>query len=99
MIKRDFFDDRGIKRRVLVPDENAPLTEGIPVSLPVDNLYNTAPPEFVVRLVNALFARGLVEPADFMQPGAAELTRVALLDTLKFDAQSIVSFANDHIGR
>lgn len=99
MLKKDYYDERGIKRRVLVPSDDIPLSEGIPVSLPLENLYVDAPTEFVVRLTNALFARGLVEPEDFMKPGAAELVRVALLDTLRFDAQSIVSLANEHKGK
>lgn len=99
MIKRDYYDERGIKRRVLVPDENAPLSEGIPISLPVDNLYHSAPTDFVVRLVNALFARELIEPEDFFKPGAAELTRNALLDSLKFDAMNIITLAHEHKGR
>ena len=98
MIKRDFFDDKGIRRRVLVPDENAPLTEGIPVSLPIEKLYDTAPVDFVIRLVNALFARGLIEPDDFFKPGAAELTRNAIMETCKFDALSIISLAKEHKG-
>jgi len=99
MIKRDFFDNKGIRRRVIVPDENAPLTEGIPVSLPIEKLYDTAPTDFVIRLVNALFARGLIEPEDFFKAGAAELTQNALLDTLKFDALNIVTLAKEHTGR
>lgn len=96
MIRRDYFDERGIKRRVIVPDETTPLSEGIPVSVPVDTLYSHMPTEFVVHLVNALFARNLIEPDDFFKAGAAELTRGAILDAARFDALDILTLAKKH---
>lgn len=96
MIRRDYFDERGIQRRVLVPDETTPLSEGIPISVPVDTLYDHMPTEFVVHLVNALFARNLIEPGDFFKAGAAELTRNAILEVCRQDALSIISLAKKH---
>lgn len=93
----DYYDEDGIKRRVLVPDTDIPPREGIPLSLPVDKLYNSMPREFRVRLMEALWSRGLVEPADFFKPGAAELTRNAIMDTCKFDALDIISLAKEHM--
>lgn len=96
MIKHDYYDKQGIKRRVLLPDENAPPEEGIPISVPVDKLYKDMPISFVIRLVEKLYALELVEAADFLKPGAAENVRKALLDTAKFDALDLITLANQN---
>lgn len=80
-------------RRVLLPNDDALPSEGIPLSLDVGQLYAHMPVEFVARLVESLWARGLVEPDDFFKPGAHELCRDAVMDTVKFDALSIISLA------
>jgi|SRR5579864_88621 len=90
---KDYRDESGIMRRVLLPDDNALVSEGVPLSLDITQLYSHMPIEFVARLSQALWDRGLVEPTDFFKPGAHELCRDAVLDTVKFDALSIVSLA------
>lgn len=98
-VKVDYRDDRGIMHRVLVPSEDAQREEGIPLSLDIERLYSHMPSEFVARLSVALFARGLVEPADFLKPGGHELTRDAVLDVVREDALSIISSAKSMIDR
>ena len=96
-VKVDYVDERGIRRRVLLPKEGLDPAEGIPLSLDIAQLYSHMPPEFLVRLSEALFARGLVEPADFFKPGAHEQTRDAVLDVTRYDALSIISLAKQMI--
>ena len=92
----DYLDREGIKRRVLVPaDDGACPEEGIPISLPVDELYAHMPLTFRQRLVDALWAVGLIEPADFSQRDAPERTRAALLSVVKRDTMDILSLARE----
>lgn len=97
MIRKDYIDDDGLHCRVLVPSDDVPVNEGVPLHLDLVQIYNHMPMEFVVRLSNALYARGLIEPQDFMKPGAAELTRNALIDVTKHDALSIIGFAKQQL--
>ena len=99
MITRDFYDAKGIKRRVLVPDDQASVEEGIPISVPVDELYTEMPLPFRQRITEALFNRGLIEPQDFFKPGASELVRNAILDVCKFDALDIITMAHKMLGK
>jgi len=92
-VTKDFRDERGIMRRVLLPHDDANPEEGVPLSLNLDHLYEHAPPDFVAQLSSALFSRGLVEPRDFLRPGGHELTRDAVLDCVREDALSIISLA------
>lgn len=96
MTIRDYYDYNGIKRRVLVPDDDAPPEEGVPLSLPVDELYSEMPLPFKQKLAEALFARGLIEPRDFFKAGAAELARAAILDVAKYDALDMITLAHKH---
>jgi len=97
-IKRDYRDESGIMRRVLIPNEDSNPAEGVPLSVDVGQLYQDVPHDFVVRLSNALFDRGLIEPSDFLRPGGHELTRDAFLDCVRQDALSIISLAKSMIG-
>ena len=92
----DYVDSEGIKRRVLVPtDDGASPEEGIPVSVPVDELYRHMPLSFRQQLVEALWAVGLIEPADFSQRDAPERTRAALLSVVKHDTMDILNLARE----
>lgn len=91
----DYTDQHGMKRRVRVPAGVSDYREGIPVSLDADRLFDHCSPEFRQMLVNELWARGLVEPCDFKQPGAPELVRAAILACVKKDALDVVSLANN----
>lgn len=87
----DYIDDHGIKRRVIVPADVDP-SEGIRLSCDIDRLYEDAPKDFVIRLVNELWAVGLVTKDDFAKPGAADRIRAALLSAVKHDTVSIMNF-------
>ncbi len=92
----DYVDSEGIKRRVLVPvDDGARPEEGIPISLPVDELFSHMPLSFRQQLVEALWAVGLIEPADFSQRDAPERTRAALLSVVKHDTMDILNLARE----
>ena len=91
----DYIDKEGIQRRVLIPDGVTDYAEGIPVSLPVDSLFAHCSAEFRRELIEELWARGLVEPSDYLKAGAAELVTAALRSVVKNDALSIISLARE----
>lgn len=93
----DYTDSDGILRRVRIPDSGAfDLTEGIPVSLPVDQLYMHMPIEFRRELVNTLWEMGFIEPRTFLNPGAAERIRAVILSIVKHDVFDIMSLAREY---
>jgi hypothetical protein len=98
-VKRDYTDRDGIQRRVLVPANVTDYTEGIPISLPVDTLFAHCAVEYRRTLIEELWARGLVEPCDYLKPGAAELITAALRAVNKKDALDIISYANEDCKR
>lgn len=94
----DYITKDGIMRRVQIPDSGAVnLDEGIPISLHVDDLYPHTSIDFRRELVNQLWDMGLIEPKNFLQPGATEKIRAVLLSIIKHDALSIVSFAKESV--
>lgn len=90
----DYIDKDGIKRRVLIPVGVTDLSEGIPISLPVDSLYYDCSIEFRRLLIDELWARGVIEPCDFKKAGAGELITAALRSAVRHDALDIISLAN-----
>ncbi len=95
-ISIDYRDELGIDRRVLVPeDDGANPSEGVPLSLDVDSLYEHMPVKFRQQLIKELWARNLIEPTDFLRPGAAELIRAALLSVVKRDTMDILNLARE----
>ena len=94
-IKKDYQDETGVWHRALLPDDRADPKEGVPLNVPVENLYPHMPHDFVARLSAALFARGLVEPPDYFKPGAHEQVADALLDVVKYDALNIIALARN----
>ena len=95
VIRVDYVDKQGIKRRVLLPAGVSDPSEGIPVSLPVDRLYEHCSIDFRRELIEELYARNLVEPADFQKAGAAELVTAAIRSVIKHDALDILSLARE----
>jgi len=84
----------GVPQVVLIPDgEDAAL--GIPLSLDLSTLYPHMPPAFVSALTGELHTRGLIEPCDYLKPGAAELYRAALLSVIKHDFLSVQTLAKE----
>jgi hypothetical protein len=92
----EYRDSEGIMRRVIVPsDDGANPEEGIPVSLQVDLLYEHMPLPFRQRLTDALWAQGLIEPADYLRAGAAEKIRAAWLSVVRYDVLDIQNLARE----
>lgn len=98
-IKMDYVDREGIQRRVLLPEGDHNVQEGIPLSLMVDSLYSHCPVEYRVRITDELWARGLIEPCDFIKPGASELIRSAILAAVKSDVLDIITLATKECTR
>jgi len=93
----DYRDNDGIMRRVLVPTSGeAEPSEGVPVSLPVDYLYEHMPIEFRQRLMEALYTNGFIEPDDYLKAGAAERIRAAWLSVIKRDVLDIQQYAKEY---
>lgn len=96
MRRAEYNDERGVKRLVLLPDDStADPREGIPLDLDIGILYPHMPPAFVAELTNALHARGLIQPRDYLAPGAAEKIRAALLSIVKRDTMDILALAKE----
>lgn len=94
----DYLDRAGRKRRALVPaGDGAHPEEGIPLSLDLDDLYPDAPEAFLTRLHNELWQRGLIEPQDFLQPGAPETFKRALLAVIRLDFMTIKQLAQEGV--
>lgn len=97
--KVDYLDRDGIRRRVLIPEGVTDYAEGIPVSLAVDTIFADTGVEYRRRLVDELWARGLIEPCDYLKPGAPELITAALRSAQKADALTIISIAHEDCKR
>lgn len=95
LTKVDYTDEFGIKRRVLLPVGDTNVREGIPISLDLDTLYAHSPIEYRRNLTDELWARGLIEPCDFLKPGADDLIRASLLAVAKRDTFDIKTLARE----
>lgn len=96
--KQEYVDERGVTRLVFVPDNGyAVPEEGIPADMVdlIDGLYPDAPESFLVKLHDALRRRGLVQPADYLQPGAGDRYRSAMLEVLRHDAHNVIAKAKE----
>lgn len=92
----DYLDAEGIKRRVILPsDDGLNPEEGIPVSVPVDTLYEHMPLEFRRDLVEALWNNGLIESIDFLRKDAPDKIRASLLSVVKHDTMDILALAKE----
>lgn len=94
----DFLDEDGRWKRVYIPENQlgmVPPEEGIPVSLDISGLYAGVPGEFVTRVSNDLWNVGLIEPKDFLKPGAADKIRAALLSAIRSDTMDIIALAKE----
>lgn len=90
----DYTDNAGRKRRVLIPEGGRP-EEGIPVSFDLDEVFPEAPTDFLTKLHNELWVRGLVEPRDFLKAGAPEEFKRALLAVTRLDFARIRQLAQE----
>jgi len=94
MLRKEYTDLRGFKRRVGVLNSTDDPSEGIPldVFLDLDELYSDVPETFRVALYNRLWDMGLIEATDFLAANAANRVKTALQLTLKSAATDIVRF-------
>lgn len=97
--KAEYVDQNGFRRRVLLPAGVTSYSEGVPVSLDVDRLFEHCSIEFRRKLIDELWARDLVEPCDFLRPGAPELIRAAIAACVKVDTLNIVTLAHSECRR
>lgn len=82
-----------------MPPGNTNFEEGIPAGLSLDSLYGDCPMPFRKRLQDELYAFGLIEPKDFLQPGAPEKVRAALQAAILHDAVEIVNLARLEVNK
>lgn len=92
--RADYINAAGLQRRVLIPDGGDPA-EGIPVSLDFEAAFPHMPFSFVVSLTQACWARGLIEPCDFLRPGADALFKSAMLSVIKQDFLTVQNVARE----
>lgn len=97
LTEHTYTDNAGITRVVLLPEGEADVTRGIPVSLDVSELFDHAPPGFSTTLQRKLADRGLLRPQDYLKPGAGTLIQAALLATIKQDAMAIIAYAREQV--
>lgn len=91
---RDYYDERGIPRKVALPDGyTGDPKRGIPVSLNIDSLYDHMPVAFLQRLYPELWRRGIVTAQDALKPGGAGAIRAAILAVIDHDALNIQGIA------
>jgi hypothetical protein len=96
--KRESYDnDLGIPQVVLIPLGESDKTTGIPLSLDLSPLFGHMPASFQKALTTALHAQGLIEPADYFKPGAAERYQRAMRTVLKHDFLSIQALAKQEL--
>lgn len=95
--KTTYHDELDIPRVVMLPPGETDPTMGIPSSLDLTPLYGHLPADFQRRLYTALHARGLVEPADYVKPGAADRFRSAMLSAIKHDFTSVLQLAHEEL--
>lgn len=95
--KTTYHDDQDIPRVVMLPPGETDATMGIPTSLDLTPLYGHLSADFQKRLYTALHARGLVEPADYVKPGAADRFRAAMLSAIKHDFTSVLALVQEEL--
>jgi hypothetical protein len=97
----DYRDENGVMRRVLLPADSDRYDpeEGVPLDLygDLDELYQDAPPVFRYNLYQMLYDRGLIEPADFLAPGALDIYRQVILSIIKHDGLSAQALAKERM--
>lgn len=97
VVRKEYIDDAGVNRVVLLPKGETDVKAGIPVTLDLSPLYGHMPDKFQRELYAALHAQGLVEAADYFKTGAAERFRAAMLSVIKHDFPSVQSLAKEEL--
>lgn len=97
MTEKDYTDENGIKRRVVLPpDSDLDPREGIPISMPLDEIFETLPASFVARLTDECWKRGLIKPEDYIRPGAGEMYKAAFRAIIATDFHVLVTRAKEY---
>lgn len=96
-VRKPLTNDAGIPSVVLVPEDETDLRRGIPVSLNLHPLFGHMPDTFQRELYQALHDNGLIEPADFFKPGAADRYARALRTVIKHDFLSVQTLAHEEM--
>lgn len=92
----DYQDGDGITHRVSIPDSvDIPPEQGLPISLNLDMLFNDLPLHFRQQFYKNLWDLGLITACDYLQPGASEIFRRALLATIRSDFIMVKELANE----
>lgn len=97
LIEKQYTDESGIPRLVLIPDNESDVSLGIPISLSLDSLYGHMPLDFQRALVTALHDQGLVKAQDYFAPDAYTKFRAALLSVIRHDFFSVQSLAKESL--
>jgi hypothetical protein len=93
----DYQDADGVPHRVALPDgrDDIPPAEGLPVSLNLDMLYTELEPEFRRNFYIALWNMGLIQPCDYLRPGASELFRRAFNSAIRTEFFRVMALAKE----
>ena len=92
----DFTDYEGIPHRVALPEgESIPPEEGLKISLDLDMLFSDLPAAFRQQFYLALWQVGLIEPCDYLRPGASDLFRRALNSAIRTDFYQVLAMAKE----
>lgn len=92
MVEKEFVDDRGIRRRVYVPDRYSKPEEGMPIDVfaILDDLLSDTPLSFRKSFYGRLWDIGLITPNDFLRKNAQADVRRAYQNAISSDAQKFI---------
>lgn len=99
MIVRDYDDKYGIRRRVLLPDDDTNVEEGVPISMFWDAFFleRGFSLGFVKRFVDETWGRNLITPQECADQRNAELLRAAWLGAAKADVLDLQGLAREQL--
>lgn len=99
MVTRDYEDKYGIKRRVLLPDDDTKVDEGVPISMFWDAFFLERGYSlgFVKRWVDETWGRNLITPDECANQHNAGLLRAAWLGAAKADVLDLQGLAREQM--
>lgn len=98
MVKLEYEDSRGFRRRVIVPSSYDKPEMGIPIDI-YDLLdeYLAEIPELIrVELYKQLWRRHLIEMHDFMNMTSGKRMRESLIATFNMSAVNIIQYIKEN---
>lgn len=92
-IVKEYLDDRGVQRRVLVDKPNTRPSEGVPIDVfdILEDTFKDSPLSFRQKLYQGLWDRNLIEKKDFQKSTAPKDFRSALLAAIARDAETAIN--------